>query len=612
MFHCQHLTKTMIRFAWIFFLVSACAAADDFFDKYSNDEFGVRHFEKLKVADNGTTAEIFNDAARKIGHQVIYKILQQGDILHESKKALLEEKIVGLKLSCDDCVTAVSVLQILNSGKGKAIISQIAVEVCVLAKIEDGGVCKLAVNEFADELLFVFFHLKSNEACHWLQPDLCPKPAGYLPDWSIDVSPKAKPPLKHRQRPAAGSPTSKVLFFTDLHMDVQYQAGVDANCGEPLCCRDTNPPAKNASEAAGKWGDYRNCDMPPWTVEGMMKNLSNYHFDFILFTGDIPAHDVWNQSRSDQIDRNDRFTQLILKYFPGTPLYAALGNHASSPVNSYPPPQLANVPGGDIAWLYDGVSKNWKNWIPEKDLVTARKGGYYTTLIRKGLRVVTLNNNYCSDDSWWLLVGDYSVDPAGQLKWLVQVMQQAEDDGEKVIILSHRPTDGCLKSWSLNYYNIIMRYEGIIIAQFFGHAHTDELKLFYDMKNSSRLASVGFIGPGYTTYSNLNAGYRIYTFDGDYEGSTHSIMDGVSYYLDIEEANKSDKPVWRHEYSFLQDYGMKSMFPEDFEDLMNRFSNDLNLFQRYHQHVTKDKDTSYCDNTCRDNAIRGIKKTVAG
>lgn len=49
---------------------------------------------------------------------------------------------------------------------------------------------------------------------------------------------------------------------------------------------------------------------------------------------------------------------------------------------------------------------------------------------------------------------------------------QAEDDGEKVIILSHRPTDGCLKFWSLNYYNIIMRYEGIIIAQFFGHAHT--------------------------------------------------------------------------------------------------------------------------------------------
>ena len=50
----------------------------------------------------------------------------------------------------------------------------------------------------------------------------------------------------------------------------------------------------------------------------------------------------------------------------------------------------------------------------------------------------------------------------------------------------------------------------------------------------SRLASIGFIGPGYTAYSYLNAGYRIYTFDGDYEGSTHSIIDAATYYLDID------------------------------------------------------------------------------
>lgn len=30
-------------------------------------------------------------------------------------------------------------------------------------------------------------------------------------------------------------------------MDVQYKAGVDADCGEPLCCRDTNSPAKNGT-----------------------------------------------------------------------------------------------------------------------------------------------------------------------------------------------------------------------------------------------------------------------------------------------------------------------------------------------------------------------------
>jgi len=37
---------------------------------------------------------------------------------------------------------------------------------------------------------------------------------------------------------------------------------------------------------------------------------------------------------------------------------------------------------------------------------------------------VSLNTNYCSDDSWWLLVGDNSVDPEGQLEWFVKVMQK--------------------------------------------------------------------------------------------------------------------------------------------------------------------------------------------
>jgi len=52
------------------------------------------------------------------------------------------------------------------------------------------------------------------------------------------------------------------------------------------------------------------------------------------------------------------------------------------------------------------------------------EGGFYTTMIRPGLRVVSLNTNYCSDDSWWLLVGDNSVDPEKQLAWFADVMQQ--------------------------------------------------------------------------------------------------------------------------------------------------------------------------------------------
>jgi len=84
--------------------------------------------------------------------------------------------------------------------------------------------------------------------------------------------------------------------------------------------------------------------MPLETIEGMMKNLSQYQFDFILFTGtehssnslsmfsvgtlfekyffvnvgDIPAHNVWNQSTTDQTEAIETWTSLFKTHFPGT------------------------------------------------------------------------------------------------------------------------------------------------------------------------------------------------------------------------------------------------------------------------------------------------------
>ena len=83
----------------------------------------------------------------------------------------------------------------------------------------------------------------------------------------------------------------------------------------------------HGSTAAGYWGDY-NCDTPLHTLENLMEFLGNmsdqvgYHgnyrcrlqwsngqsvilfpfqFDLVYWTGDLPAHNVWNQSREDQV-----------------------------------------------------------------------------------------------------------------------------------------------------------------------------------------------------------------------------------------------------------------------------------------------------------------------
>lgn len=55
--------------------------------------------------------------------------------------------------------------------------------------------------------------------------------------------------------------------------------------------------------------------------------------DYILWTGDLPPHDVWNQTREENLKvLHETVTQLI-EMFPGIPIFPALGNHESAPVN---------------------------------------------------------------------------------------------------------------------------------------------------------------------------------------------------------------------------------------------------------------------------------------
>ena len=56
-------------------------------------------------------------------------------------------------------------------------------------------------------------------------------------------------------------------------------------------------------------------------------------FDYIYWTGDLPAHDIWEQPRDTQLASLHRIIDMIHKYFPGKPVYPSLGNHESSPVN---------------------------------------------------------------------------------------------------------------------------------------------------------------------------------------------------------------------------------------------------------------------------------------
>ncbi len=65
-----------------------------------------------------------------------------------------------------------------------------------------------------------------------------------------------------------------------------------------------------------------------------MYNVSvTLQFDWVYWTGDIPAHDVWDYSREGQVDILKTVNDLIVKYLPDKPVFPSIGNHESSPVN---------------------------------------------------------------------------------------------------------------------------------------------------------------------------------------------------------------------------------------------------------------------------------------
>ena len=59
----------------------------------------------------------------------------------------------------------------------------------------------------------------------------------------------------------------------------------------------------------------------------------NQDVDYILWTGDLPPHDIWNQTKEDNLDNLKYNAQLMAYYFKGIPIFPTVGNHESCPVD---------------------------------------------------------------------------------------------------------------------------------------------------------------------------------------------------------------------------------------------------------------------------------------
>ncbi|XP_049856755.1 sphingomyelin phosphodiesterase-like isoform X1 [Schistocerca gregaria] len=501
---------------------------------------------------------------------------------------------------CDVFVNAV--LEYYKSGKSKDELEALLLEACITFNIQTEEVCRGNIEGSIDIMVYIIDNtptLTAKQICSVLLQDLnCPENEPPY-EWTVDIDLGDKPQYVPPSDPAEVDLLT-VLHITDTHHDPKYSPGTIATCGAPACCRIDQGQAPDAASAAGYWGDYRKCDIPWYGVVSMLTNAltQNPEISYVYFTGDVIDHGVWETSKERNNESFQLFYPTLKQAFNDAPVFPAVGNHDAHPQNQYAPDDVTDE-AVSTKWLYETMANLWQTWLPADIVPTVTKGGYYTTLVRPGLRIISLNNNVCYKYNWWIHYKP--ADPYAQLKWLAETLLAAEAAGEKVHILGHIPSgdSNCYSTWSREYNRIVDRFEYTIAAVFNGHTHRDRFQLHYASDDPSRASIVAYNGGSLVTYYDVNPNYKVYKVDGN----TGAVVDYTTWMFNLTEANldPENEPNWYKLYSFQEAYGVESMNLTELNKLVHRMAETPEIIQQYYGYSVKEGDPSLesgCDADC--------------
>ena len=370
---------------------------------------------------------------------------------------------------------------------------------------------------------------------------------------------------KNNDKEIKVKPKSEFNFvqITDTHIQLDYQVGKVINCNIPLCCRDTPEELgfKNNLNHEGKeikyslkYGAAGKCDGNLEVLKSLAKEIKSKNIDFILFTGDFSAHDVWEINQDDII----RITQIsvdtiVEEIGSDIPIYPAIGNHEKAPPDVF---------FGSETVLLHGLSKIFKNYLTQEAYDDFSQYGYFSMLHKNtNLRMVSLNCILCNSMNF-NLIGD-SLQAAKMFKWLENVLEKAEKNNERIYLLDHISMFSSQHSYdcTIRLKILLERYKNIISGYFSGHSHRDELTLVKEYQNPKKYSVINYICPSLTTYPEYWPSYRIYQADSE----TKFVSDYIQWRLDLDETNKNNKPLWYISYQASKFYNVTKM--DDFDKI---------------------------------------------
>lgn len=364
------------------------------------------------------------------------------------------------------------------------------------------------------------------------------------------------------------------FHLTDLHFDPEYRPGADPHNSR---CTKILP---NATREAAVVGDYE-CDTPTFMLEsalGFMRSIDPKP-DFIVNTGDAAPHYeglVYFEEYTEamKVESNRLSNEIIARYFPAeqTIVVPVIGNHDVYPTEFLAPP---DVPSG-AQMLRDLVS-TWKRFrLSDDAFSTALKGGYYSVSVDKGLRIITLNTQYCS---FWNLWTDIfrNVDIAGQLEWLNATLAKSRLMGEKVYIAAHFApgplllpmavirstefTDFCEKRLDV----LFQEYSDILEGGFFGHEHVDGVKIFHKKVGESVIPTfTGYLTSSMGTWMWNDPAIRRFT----YSRTTKKILQSELYIANLTKAMETGHLDFEFAYNMTDAYHIKNLDAASWDSLV--------------------------------------------
>jgi len=449
-------------------------------------------------------------------------------------------------------------------------------------------VCKGMVEAYEEEVLQLLWTVYATPQAICSYIDMCPALQPTPPATDIPVRSDLTNRNGELYWPSWGKEEGMGTFvhLSDVHLDLDYVPGSNTQCGLPVCCNPADGPATSPSNSAGFWGDY-NCDTSSWLAQDVLDSIAamNPPPDFILYTGDDPDHRVWEQSQKLNLASVLAWSDMINKTLgKEIPIFNTVGNHEAFPINQFAGPGLDS-------WLYDACVDAWAPFLPEDAQKTMAYGGYFQARVRPGLRVVSLNSNFLTDDNFW--IWSNKTDGQRQLNWLADVLSQTRALGEKAIIICHAPIASWDTSLAEQYLAIGATYSDVIVNLFMGHTHHNALHVLHapagvNGTEEGTPLHVAYVGGSIVPFGNVNPGFLVFEYDraAVASGGNYSalVQGGQAHWVDLPTANthNTTKGQWDTvRFDWLAGLGTDSLDAAALAAVAQRLTSNSTLYEGY-------------------------------